>query len=241
MGPMGSGVTRHGVFVSSPRRAADAGVRYHRLRRRAAPAGFVHLPTVTDARAVFATPARRRDVVVAWPHHPGCPGGAKVISTVIRAHHDPVPDVRCSGGAAHQVSDMAMGSRKTRRPDGSATRSGPDRRRAETVVQRSGWIACPDPRETAVSIAADIIARRWGGGRPLADIARRIHHDAQVAGEVQGLPLDAVTPFSQAADTRSACKYWSARALNVTSVDPPSVVGSVGRARVVAGRHGCCR
>lgn len=40
------------------------------------------------------------------------------------------------------------------------------------------------PEETAVSIAADIIARRWGGGgRPLADIAGRIHHDAQVAGE----------------------------------------------------------
>jgi xanthine dehydrogenase accessory factor len=36
------------------------------------------------------------------------------------------------------------------------------------------------PEETAVSIAADIIARRWGGGgRPLAEIDGRIHHDAQ--------------------------------------------------------------
>ena len=44
------------------------------------------------------------------------------------------------------------------------------------------------PEETAVSIAADIIARRWGGGgRRLAEIAGRIHRDtqdAQVEGEL---------------------------------------------------------
>ncbi len=34
------------------------------------------------------------------------------------------------------------------------------------------------PEETAVSIAAEIIARRWGGGgRPLADVDGRIHHE----------------------------------------------------------------
>jgi xanthine dehydrogenase accessory factor len=34
------------------------------------------------------------------------------------------------------------------------------------------------PEETAVSIAAEIIARRWGGGgRPLAEVDGRIHHD----------------------------------------------------------------
>jgi len=39
------------------------------------------------------------------------------------------------------------------------------------------------PEETAVSIAADIIARRWGGGgRPLAEIVGRIHHEPQVEG-----------------------------------------------------------
>jgi xanthine dehydrogenase accessory factor len=37
------------------------------------------------------------------------------------------------------------------------------------------------PEETAVSIAAEIIAHRWGGGgRPLAEIAGRIHHDQGV-------------------------------------------------------------
>jgi xanthine dehydrogenase accessory factor len=43
------------------------------------------------------------------------------------------------------------------------------------------------PEETAVSIAADIIAKRWGGGgRPLTETDGRIHHDApepQVEGE----------------------------------------------------------
>ena len=34
------------------------------------------------------------------------------------------------------------------------------------------------PEETAVSIAAEIIARRWGGGgRPLTEVDGRIHHD----------------------------------------------------------------
>jgi len=34
------------------------------------------------------------------------------------------------------------------------------------------------PEQTAVSIAAEIIARRWGGGgRPLTDVGGRIHHE----------------------------------------------------------------
>jgi xanthine dehydrogenase accessory factor len=34
------------------------------------------------------------------------------------------------------------------------------------------------PEETAVSIVAEIIARRWGGaGRPLTEVSGRIHHD----------------------------------------------------------------
>ena len=34
------------------------------------------------------------------------------------------------------------------------------------------------PEETAVSIAAEIIARRWGGGgRPFTEVGGRIHHD----------------------------------------------------------------
>ncbi|MET1062504.1 MAG: XdhC family protein, partial [Aeromicrobium sp.] len=34
------------------------------------------------------------------------------------------------------------------------------------------------PEETAVSIAAEIVARRWGGtGEPLARTGRRVHHD----------------------------------------------------------------
>jgi xanthine dehydrogenase accessory factor len=37
------------------------------------------------------------------------------------------------------------------------------------------------PEETAVSIAAEIIARRWGGGGlPLTETAGRIHHDGEL-------------------------------------------------------------
>jgi xanthine dehydrogenase accessory factor len=38
------------------------------------------------------------------------------------------------------------------------------------------------PEETAVSIIGEIIARRWGGGgRPLAEVDGRIHHDTAEA------------------------------------------------------------
>ena len=40
------------------------------------------------------------------------------------------------------------------------------------------------PEETAVSIAAEIIARQWGGaGVPLTRTGGRIHHDADPDGE----------------------------------------------------------
>jgi xanthine dehydrogenase accessory factor len=36
------------------------------------------------------------------------------------------------------------------------------------------------PEETAVSIAAEIIARRWGGsGQPLGETGGRIHHECR--------------------------------------------------------------
>ena len=42
------------------------------------------------------------------------------------------------------------------------------------------------PEETAVSIAAEIVARRWGGGgRPLTETGGRIHHEQ---GQRQSLP-----------------------------------------------------
>ncbi len=51
------------------------------------------------------------------------------------------------------------------------------------------------PEENVVLIAADIIARRWGGGgRRLAEIAGRIHHDAQDA-QVEGELNDSLTRY----------------------------------------------
>jgi xanthine dehydrogenase accessory factor len=43
------------------------------------------------------------------------------------------------------------------------------------------------PEETAVSIVAEIIARRWGGGgRPLAEVDTRIHHDVHHGSGLRG-------------------------------------------------------
>lgn len=45
------------------------------------------------------------------------------------------------------------------------------------------------PEETAVSIVAELIARRWGGGgRPLAEVDTRIHHDVVDSAAVT--PID---------------------------------------------------
>ena len=41
------------------------------------------------------------------------------------------------------------------------------------------------PEETAVSIAAEIIASRWGGGGArLMELSGRIHHDADVPADM---------------------------------------------------------
>ena len=74
----------------------------------------------------------------------------------------------------------AMGSRRTH--DDRLARL----REAGLTESELGRLASPigldlgarTPEETAVSIAAEIIARRWGGGgRPLAHVDGRIHHE----------------------------------------------------------------
>jgi xanthine dehydrogenase accessory factor len=155
--------------------------------------------TVCDARAVFATPARfpgADNVVVDWPHRylaAQADAGAVDASTVICVlTHDPKFDVPVLEVALRlpEVGYVgAMGSRRTH--DDRMGRL----RQAGLTDAELGRLSSPigldlgarTPEETAVSIAADIIAKRWGGGgRPLTETAGRIHHDApepQVAGE----------------------------------------------------------
>jgi xanthine dehydrogenase accessory factor len=154
--------------------------------------------TVCDAREVFATPARfptADHVVVDWPHrYLGAQADAGTIdgSTVICVlTHDPKFDVPVLEVALRlpQVGYVgAMGSRRTH--DDRMNRL----RAAGLTDAELGRLSSPigldlgarTPEETAVSIAADIIAKRWGGGgRPLAETAGRIHHDAPVEGDLK--------------------------------------------------------
>jgi xanthine dehydrogenase accessory factor len=146
--------------------------------------------TVCDARPVFATRARfptADEVVVEWPnsylaaqHDAGAIDGRTVICVLT---HDPKFDVPLLEVALRlpEVGYLgAMGSRRTHA----------DRlvrlREAGVTESELGRLASPigldlgarTPEETAVSIAAEIIARRWGGGgRPLTDVDGRIHHE----------------------------------------------------------------
>ena len=146
--------------------------------------------TVCDARPVFATRARfpaADEVVVNWPDRylaaqaeRGAIDGRTVICVLT---HDPkfdVPVLKVALRLPEVAYVGAMGSRQTHKDR-------MDRLREVGLSEAElGRLASPigldlgarTPEETAVSIAAEIIARRWGGqGRPLTEVDGRIHHD----------------------------------------------------------------
>jgi xanthine dehydrogenase accessory factor len=147
--------------------------------------------TVCDARAVFATPVRfptADHVVVEWPHRylaAQAAAGEIDQSTVICVlTHDPKFDVPVLEVALRLDAGYvgAMGSRRTHDDRMNRLRAAgltdADLSRLSSPIGLD--LGARTPEETAVSIAADIIAKRWGGGgRPLAQIAGRIHHDAE--------------------------------------------------------------
>ncbi|HEY3007181.1 MAG TPA: XdhC family protein [Micromonosporaceae bacterium] len=144
--------------------------------------------TVCDARPVFATNRRfpEAEVVVDWPHRyltkeieAGRVDGRSVVCVLT---HDPKFDVPVLRVAlAHPMAYVgAMGSRRTH--DDRLARL----REAGVPEEQLAGLASPigldlgarTPEETAVSIAAEVISRRWGGGgQPLSTLADRIHHD----------------------------------------------------------------
>jgi xanthine dehydrogenase accessory factor len=152
---------------------------------------FLHYRvTVCDARPVFATRARfptADEVVVEWPHRylaAQADAGAIDARTVICVlTHDPKFDVPLLEVALRlpEVAYIgAMGSRRThddrmsRLREAGLTDAELDRLASPIGLDLGGRT----PEETAVSIAAEIIARRWGGGgRPLGDVVGRIHQD----------------------------------------------------------------
>ncbi|HYB39423.1 MAG TPA: XdhC/CoxI family protein [Mycobacterium sp.] len=146
--------------------------------------------TVCDARPVFATSARfptADEVVVDWPHRylaAQAEQGAIDARTVMCVlTHDPKFDVPVLQVALRlpEVGYVgAMGSRRTHHDRLSRLR------RAGLTEAELSRLASPigldlgarTPEETAVSIAAEIIARSWGGRRrPLTEMDGRIHHD----------------------------------------------------------------
>ncbi|MFI5978806.1 XdhC family protein [Streptomyces sp. NPDC051452] len=146
--------------------------------------------TVCDARPVFATRARFADadeVVVDWPHRylRRTETDARTVLCVLT--HDPKFDVPLLKEAlGMRVSFIgAMGSRRTHEER--------DRRlRAEGVTEHQlARLRSPigldlgarTPEETALSIAAEIVAARRGGtGAPLTGSKEPIHHDALPGG-----------------------------------------------------------
>jgi xanthine dehydrogenase accessory factor len=154
--------------------------------------------TVCDARSVFATPTRfptAEEVVVDWPHRylaAQAEVGAIDERTVICVlTHDPKFDVPVLEVALRlpRVGYVgAMGSRRTHddRMDRLRAAGLTDAELSRLSSPIGLDLGARTPEETAVSIAADIIARRWGGGgRPLGETVGRIHHDVQVEGEYQ--------------------------------------------------------
>jgi xanthine dehydrogenase accessory factor len=146
--------------------------------------------TVCDARAVFATSVRfsaADEVVVDWPHRYLAEQAEQDAidsrTAICVLTHDPKFDVPALQLALRlpEVGYVgAMGSRQTHLDR-------LDRLRAAGLTEADlSRLASPigldlgarTPEETAVSIAAEIIACRWGGGgQPLAEVGGRIHHD----------------------------------------------------------------
>ncbi|QWC84090.1 XdhC family protein [Nocardioidaceae bacterium] len=146
--------------------------------------------TVCDARPVFATATRFPDaheVVVDWPHRylraEAREGRVDSRTVICVLTHDPKFDVPLLEVALRlpEVGYVgAMGSRRTHADREERLR---EAGLAEAEIARLCSpigldLGARTPEETAVSIAAEIIARRWGGaGQPLGALDGPIHAD----------------------------------------------------------------
>jgi xanthine dehydrogenase accessory factor len=139
--------------------------------------------TVCDARPTFATKARFPDadeVVVAWPHKYLADADVDESTVVCVLTHDPKFDVPLLEVALRRPLGYvgAMGSRRTNDDRLERLRElGLSEAELSRLHAPIGLdVGAHTPEETAVSIAAEIIAVRWGGsGTPLRTIAGPIH------------------------------------------------------------------
>ncbi|MEP7333919.1 MAG: XdhC/CoxI family protein [Terracoccus sp.] len=145
--------------------------------------------TVCDARPVFATTTRfpgADEVVVKWPNdylqHEVDEGRIDARTVIAVLTHDPKFDVPLLEVALRlpEVAYIgAMGSRRThddrvaRLVEAGLTDAELSRMSSPIGLD----LGARTPEETAVSIAAEIIALRWGGaGERLAEVEGPIHH-----------------------------------------------------------------
>ncbi|MEW2248935.1 XdhC/CoxI family protein [Streptomyces sp. NPDC006975] len=139
--------------------------------------------TVCDARAVFATPRRFPpgvEVVVAWPHRylAGTVTDERTVGCVLT--HDPKFDVPLLQEALRRPAAYigAMGSRRTHEDRLlRLTRAGLTADELSRLRSPLGLdLGARTPEEVAVSVAAEIVALRWGGtGTPLGATTGAIH------------------------------------------------------------------
>jgi xanthine dehydrogenase accessory factor len=139
--------------------------------------------TVCDARAVFTTPQRfpdADDLVVEWPHRylASTPVDERTVLCVLT--HDPKFDIPLLEVALRTPARYVgvMGSRRTHEDRMRRLREvGLEEEALARLSAPIGLdLGARTPEETAVAIAAEIIARSWGGsGIPLRDLSSPIH------------------------------------------------------------------
>jgi xanthine dehydrogenase accessory factor len=146
--------------------------------------------TVCDARGTFATPKRFPDadeVVVEWPHKYLARTDVDARTVVCVLTHDPKFDVPLLEVALRLPLGYigAMGSRRTHDDRLARLR---ERGLGEDELARLHApigldVGARTPEETAVSVAAEIVAERWGGtGSQLRGTAGSIHHTDEALG-----------------------------------------------------------
>ncbi len=139
--------------------------------------------TVCDARSRFATPARFPDadeVVVDWPHRYLAGTQVEASTAICVLTHDPKFDVPVLVEALRTDAGYlgVMGSRRTHRDRLERLReAGMDDAALARLRSPIGLdLGGRTPQETAVSIAAELIAVRSGAsGQPLRDLEGPIH------------------------------------------------------------------
>ncbi|RLV09972.1 XshC-Cox1-family protein [Streptomyces griseocarneus] len=145
--------------------------------------------TVCDARPVFATAGRfpgADEVVVDWPHRYLDSQSLDHRAVLCVLTHDPKFDVPLLTRALRlPVAYVgAMGSRRTHEDRLRRLReAGVGERELDRLRSPIGLdLGARTPEETALSIAAEIVAARRGGtGVPLTGAHTPIHHDARAA------------------------------------------------------------